>query len=484
MIPPTSFRNLESERSESSTLLEPAVLYGVHSLSLTAFSVTRSLPGTDPAILPRQLRTEGSMTTRSERLNRLTIATPCQESWQAMNGGEQTRFCLQCHKHVYDLATLEAREVEALIEATQGRLCARITRDRFGRMVTREPDPLPFQRLSTVSVRRTSPVVAAVVTAVVGLTGAGWAQEPVSPPVAAAPAAPDLAHPSGPGGAVLEGQAVDVQGLPLPGVTIVLRHLAKGWRLVAVTDDQGGFQLRDLPSGTYDVDAELEGFEFGTLDGLVLGPEGGQISLTGVLLEDDGVAIVGVLVMDPLPLDAAFQQSHVVVTATVGRSVTLEEPDAESVVRKVRTELRVTSVFKGKPHSKTLQIEHYVVPDQPETFRPGDVVLALLTPLEPGDGRPDPLVYVSTDPLQVLHPLPADPRLRELGIDEAGWRALSYIARGMDDNALQELVTLALKEVEKERRQLGSGEKRLRARTSALEADLRFRFMQVLGGGD
>jgi hypothetical protein len=62
-------------------------------------------------------------------------------------------------------------------------------------------------------VRRASPVVAVVVvTAVLGLTGAGWAEAPVSAPVAAVVAAPDLAYPAGPGGAVLDGRVVDDQG--------------------------------------------------------------------------------------------------------------------------------------------------------------------------------------------------------------------------------------------------------------------------------
>src|SRR5436190_418786 len=163
------------------------------------------------------------MTTKSERLNRLAIASPCAESWQAMSGDERNRFCSRCQKHVHDLSALEEREIEALIEATQGRFCARITRDHFGRMVTREPDVPPFHLPSTLSVRHSSPVVAAMVAAAVGLTGAGWAQAPVSTPVASPVAAlagelaaPGLAHPAGPGGAVLDGRVVEDKGFPLP----------------------------------------------------------------------------------------------------------------------------------------------------------------------------------------------------------------------------------------------------------------------------
>ena len=308
------------------------------------------------------------MTMRSERLNRLVIASPCQESWQTMSDGESTRFCSRCQKRVYDLAALEAREIEALIQATQGRLCARITRDRSGRIVTREPEAPPFHLPEAAPVRRASPMVAAVVTAIVGMSGAGWAEVPASPPVAAAPATPatpDRAHPSGPGGAVLDGQVADDQGSPLPGATILLRHSKEGRKLVAVTDAQGRFQFRDLPSGVYDVEAELEGFDFETLTGLALGPEGRQITLTGTFSETVTLGFVGVGEPVALPLDTVFQQSHVVVAAIVGPSVTLEEPDAGDVVREVRTELRITSVFKGKPHGGTLQIDHYVIPGEP-----------------------------------------------------------------------------------------------------------------------
>lgn len=333
------------------------------------------------------------MTTRNETLNRLVIPSPCLESWQAMSGDGHTRFCSQCQKHVYDLAALEAREIEALVEATQGRFCARITRDRFGRMITREPDVPPFHLPPALSVRRASPVVAAVVTAVVGLTGAGWAQAPVSAPavapVAGESAAPDPAYPAVPGGAVLDGRVVDDHGFALPGATIVVRHPEEGWRFVAVTDAQGRFQLRDLPSGVYDVEAELEGFDFEAAVRLELGPGGRQITLTGALSETDQITV---------------------------------------------------------------------------TF--------------------------SVDPIYGLRPLPADPRLRpELGVDEAEWRAMRYIADAVHDGALQELVTRAITQVEAARRELAAGsldaagEKRLRARIAAVEEELRSRFAQVLSRG-
>lgn len=99
-----------------------------------------------------------------------------------------------------------------------------------------------------------------------------------------------------------------------------------------------------------------------------------------------------------------------------------------------------------------------MIQDQSDTLHPGDVVLALLDPLGPGDGRPDSLVYLSADPIHALRSLPADPRIRpELGVDEAGWRAMSYLAGATHSDALQDLVTRAIQQVEAAQRQFATG---------------------------
>jgi hypothetical protein len=263
-----------------------------------------------------------------------------------MSGDERARFCSRCQRQVHDLAALEVREIEALVAATQGRFCARITRDRFGRMVTREPDVPPFHISLALSVRRSSPIVSAMVAAAVGLTGAGWAQAPVSTPVsspvaalAGQLAAAGPAHPAGPGGAVLGGRVVDEQGAALPGTTISLRHSEEGWRFFAVTDAQGRFQFRDVPSGVYDVQAELEGFDFDAAAGMKLGPEGRQITFTGALWKTDRITVTMGETWMPvaLPLDTVLRESHVMVAGIVGSSVPLQDLGAGGVVHEVRT---------------------------------------------------------------------------------------------------------------------------------------------------
>jgi hypothetical protein len=49
---------------------------------------------------------------------RLTIKNPCQESWAAMNGTEQARFCGICQKHVYNLSAMTESEATGLLDST------------------------------------------------------------------------------------------------------------------------------------------------------------------------------------------------------------------------------------------------------------------------------------------------------------------------------------------------------------------------------
>src|SRR6185436_15667840 len=110
------------------------------------------------------------MTTRKDKLQCLQIASPCSSSWEAMHGDGRRRHCLQCDKPVYDFAQLTPREIGGVIQASRGELCARLTRDDWGRLVTLAP-PATADPLAS---RRVSPLVAAAVTAVLGLSGAAW----------------------------------------------------------------------------------------------------------------------------------------------------------------------------------------------------------------------------------------------------------------------------------------------------------------------
>jgi hypothetical protein len=115
----------------------------------------------------------GEAKTPSRKLDRLTIARPCTASWGAMSGDLRSRHCASCSKSVTDFRRFTEAEIVAKVEAHRGKLCARLTHDAEGDLVTLPaslralPPPAP-----PVAVRRAPPSAAFVLTALLGAASA------------------------------------------------------------------------------------------------------------------------------------------------------------------------------------------------------------------------------------------------------------------------------------------------------------------------
>src|SRR5262245_2320239 len=59
----------------------------------------------------------------------------------------------------------------------------------------------------------------------------------------------------------IAGRVMDLQNLPLPGVTVTATSPSRQGALTTVTSDSGDYLLALLPSGTYIVRFELNGFQ-------------------------------------------------------------------------------------------------------------------------------------------------------------------------------------------------------------------------------
>lgn len=72
-------------------------------------------------------------------LDRVQIASPCEERWENMTGDDRVRHCARCDLNVYNIAAMDRNEAEAVLsKATEGRVCARIYRRRDGTVLTRD----------------------------------------------------------------------------------------------------------------------------------------------------------------------------------------------------------------------------------------------------------------------------------------------------------------------------------------------------------
>jgi len=71
-------------------------------------------------------------------LNQVKVASPCHESWEAMDGDDRHRSCERCQKNVYNISEMTAAEATALIAQHEGKLCVRFYRREDGTVITKD----------------------------------------------------------------------------------------------------------------------------------------------------------------------------------------------------------------------------------------------------------------------------------------------------------------------------------------------------------
>ncbi len=358
------------------------------------------------------------MTTRKDKLQRLQVASPCSSSWEAMHGDGRRRHCLECDKAVYDFAQLTPREIAGVIEASQGELCARLTRDEWGRLVTLQP-PVTADPLAS---RRASPFVTAVVTAALGLGGTAWAAQAALAAITAPTAEqgagkrPEGSRPqrTGDAGSSLKGRLANEAGEPVPNAEIKLHNQLDGQERVTRTNADGRFSFSSVTAGIYGLAASVGGRDAANEEDILLSAgEKRQIGLTVpsavwqsiVAGESEAVALGGAIVVALEPMRRLYEDTSLVVLAVAGKSVAVRQQEYTS---EVRTDLVISSVLKGDTRERVISVYHNQMPneDPASRWQPGVNVLAFLEPREAETGRGSD-GYVAADALSGLRELPA-----------------------------------------------------------------------------
>ncbi|MEZ5306454.1 MAG: hypothetical protein R2684_04835 [Pyrinomonadaceae bacterium] len=78
------------------------------------------------------------MSSFTNPLDSVRVASPCSADWESMIGNERQRFCGQCKMNVYNLSAMTKDEAENLITGAEGRLCARFYRRPDGTILTKD----------------------------------------------------------------------------------------------------------------------------------------------------------------------------------------------------------------------------------------------------------------------------------------------------------------------------------------------------------
>ncbi len=77
----------------------------------------------------------------------------------------------------------------------------------------------------------------------------------------------------------ISGTAQDVSGGVLPGAEITANNLDTGATRTAITDDQGRYLLLELPLGSYEIQAQMVGFQTEVRRGITLTVRSSRVRL-------------------------------------------------------------------------------------------------------------------------------------------------------------------------------------------------------------
>ncbi len=334
---------------------------------------------------------------KKERLDFARIVQPCSVAWEYMTGDERTRFCKECNKQVYNFAALTSIEIDRLINATHGQLCARITKTADGKTLTADSVCESLPVLDQLIHRRPSLIASAIVSAVLSLSPTIAAQaQPAADPLAVvlsteAESNPK-ANPQGGTASVagrVQGYQIDTANRRIIAkqiggaqVRLINESTNEVWRVI--TNEQGEFCIENLPAGVFIFKVEAAGFDSHTRHAISV--QAGKQKQMDVTLRSAAIdTLSGVFVYRATPLHELYVKSDRVVIATVER-ITLRKGSKDEDSATVK--LAITRTLKSAEKSEVYFYESY---DQSReiNFAEGDRVLAFLQRRESRDGLLD-----------------------------------------------------------------------------------------------
>lgn len=213
-----------------------------------------------------------------------------------MAGDERIRHCALCDLNVYNFAAMTRDEIRELLVRAEGRVCARLYRRADGTLLTRDcPTGLRALRRRLSGWANTAMAMLVSITALASgcATDDRWRRSKVQIEVEQAAKAEY---------ATFTGVVTGVDGIPLPGVTVMVRDEVSKHERAVVTDSHGTFALAPLNEGSYRVEVTLDGLKPAIVKHLAL--KKGEVARARVALLVDGLVALGELAVDPSPSPA------------------------------------------------------------------------------------------------------------------------------------------------------------------------------------
>jgi hypothetical protein len=237
------------------------------------------------------------MKKRKINLDNMQIARSCSTDWQSMTGDEKIRFCIECKKDVYNFSEMTRREAELLLQKTGGQICARITRDVDGTVITANP-PVGLNLVDL----RASKFASAVVTAALSFSSTVAAKPLITVDSKVSSLTSQKTKEKKfdqennsknqlSSSSAIKGTVFDIQPAVIVGANIKLSNETTKEVFTMVSSEDGTYKFESLPAGSYSIEIDANGFSRFKAKVVEL-REGQEINLETILQ----VAIMGEVV--------------------------------------------------------------------------------------------------------------------------------------------------------------------------------------------
>jgi Carboxypeptidase regulatory-like domain len=188
-------------------------------------------------------------------LARVRVASPCNASWEGMEGSASVRFCRECGQNVYNLSEMTRAEAEALVARAEGRLCARFYRRADGTVLTKDcPKGLRAVRA------RVSRAAGATLAALLSLFVAAQGKGRQNSSCAAGGDFKVEKTTNANSFSTVSGVVTDVRCALVAEAEVVIKNKETGRKFKTRASDEGEFLFAAVPPGTYSIEINAPGF--------------------------------------------------------------------------------------------------------------------------------------------------------------------------------------------------------------------------------
>lgn len=185
-------------------------------------------------------------------LDLIEIKNPCFQSWNEMHGGDQIRFCDHCAKDVHNLSRFTRKDARRLVRQSNGSICVQYVRRPDGRIETLK------KQLHQIT-RRTG-IAAGILGTSLTVSTLAYAQTPTDAVQIDSAQTVEIQKSSEPSGAV-SGTITDANGAVIPFALVTIFDEQTSFYQTANSNQEGFYEFKNLPAGTYKLKFEAAGFE-------------------------------------------------------------------------------------------------------------------------------------------------------------------------------------------------------------------------------